>query len=265
MALLHELDPSVSMDQGLDSIGGLKYRANIFINNKATSENTPLEDRQLVALALTEACCKIGSGKVFWVALPQKPDLSELHWDASNQLAYEATFAYEQAPKLVYQLYNWGDIDKSYWLGLKHSDRLAFLQLFGADINLTGIPLLPIELSYDALERTVTVFNGLNDEETGPKATLIIAPKAYLGWSRQLKQGAELVVEDYTTTLWNCDLQHLETYRRKTSIDVVNGLFEMMVRENEPRAVCFLKDIVEYMRELHVKMTKLGSKVEWKV
>lgn len=58
---LDELDPTETIDQGVDVAGGLQFRPLLTIDGPV---KTWAEFYHVVALALTEACCQLEVGKV---------------------------------------------------------------------------------------------------------------------------------------------------------------------------------------------------------
>ena len=62
LLMLSELPPSDKIYQGVNDNGWLLLRSNLVYNQKAYVY--AVTERLLVALALTEVCCKMGKGKV---------------------------------------------------------------------------------------------------------------------------------------------------------------------------------------------------------
>ena len=60
---LDDLDLHEPIDQGVDKAGGLQFYPHISTRLTLSSRDC-VSDAQIVALALTEACCKLGTGKV---------------------------------------------------------------------------------------------------------------------------------------------------------------------------------------------------------
>lgn len=105
--------------------------------------------------------------------------------------------------------------------------------------------------------------SAFNDEGSGPKAALVIVPKAYIGWHRQLRHGgtaSSWMEPPLLGNFWlNCSVPHLEAhYRLRSSQEVVTRLDEMYI-EGEPKSLCFFGDILEQMKEFHVEWVRAGG------
>ena len=146
VSALVDLDPQESIDEGLDQEGGLQFRANLeqFVGQTAHGR-TPIEDAQLVAMSLTESCCKLGIGKVSHPYAPiQLTFTDELgilvpipmnmrrKWpkDKFQNMPPKAVYSYKQLPELIYVPFHWSTTDKSDWLAMNHqSESLIVKQL----------------------------------------------------------------------------------------------------------------------------------------
>ncbi|KAL8834530.1 MAG: hypothetical protein Q9170_003712 [Blastenia crenularia] len=258
LPILDELPPTQVIDEGIDDEGGLKFCSNWLLKGPQGTWWKP-DDNFIVALALTEACCKFGKGKVYWVpmAYGYAPEF--------NVVDTAFLFAHSQAPKLLYEPCRWGEDEKSDWENMSHSDRLAHCN--GWIGLIPGLmPVMPIELTYNTVERANIRFKARNNEEAGATANLIIAPKAYLGWSNQLKEGAQLVGATSSSLVspqwWEGDSDHLESnHRRKDSLDVVRGLWDMYFEE-EASSNNFVKEIFAYMKDFPRQWESLGGRPE---
>ena len=75
--------------------------------------------------------------------------------------------------------------------------------------------------------------NGYADESAGCKATLVIVPKAYLGWTRQLQENHKEVqmggrkVDDGKGLWLVADEQNMERYRMHGLEPIVQRLWDM--------------------------------------
>ena len=97
----------------------------------------------------------------------------------------------------------------------------------------------------------------------GPRRHSIV-PKAYLGWSTQLREKAQLQMntklkapEDHQH--YRCDVAHFEAnHRRLSTTDVVQGLWDMY-GSGEPRSVCFFHEILAAKSYFWVEWVKAGG------
>ncbi|KAL8735677.1 MAG: hypothetical protein Q9166_000846 [cf. Caloplaca sp. 2 TL-2023] len=105
---LHELDLNLPIDEGVDEAGGLQFRANQAVGNPVSFVRMRLNTEQLVALALTEARCKLGLGQVCYAPKTEQPRFAQL-----KTIPLEAKYCYHQLPQLVYVAYHWSATDKS--------------------------------------------------------------------------------------------------------------------------------------------------------
>lgn len=113
--------------------GGLRFRPSVMYNQAGgDSSYTRLGGIQLVALALPEACCHFGIGKVrlprmCWmdrtdpvllkVYFFPKPEMINI---GDSTMPDYAKFAYLSFPELIYIPHHWAAVEKSDWLVMRH-------------------------------------------------------------------------------------------------------------------------------------------------
>jgi len=115
------------------------------------------------------------------------------------------------------------------------------------------------------LEKTIILdtIQQASSEEYGPKAALVIVPKAYLGWHRQLRQGGTTssgTVSPPRGKAWvDCSIPHLEAHHRLRSTQEVVTKLDEMYFEEEPKSICFFGEILEQLKEFHVEWVRAGG------
>ena len=124
---LTDVPPLDSIYLGLDQDGGLLFRADISLQSY---EQRPLTERHLVAMGLTELCCREGEGMVTRLSLSSKRlcahYVNQVYWFPVHETVgfgehrdsvdkYKCVNALYKLPKLVYVPFVWAEKDKKNW------------------------------------------------------------------------------------------------------------------------------------------------------
>ncbi|KAK5061415.1 hypothetical protein LTR84_007957 [Exophiala bonariae] len=132
--------------------------------------SSPISDSSRMALALTEACCAQGSGKVFLVHPHRAAPLR------NEKALIEARVALSRVPSLFYIHTTWSDGERLRWNSMKPIDRLAALtSRYGMVPQHMSVLPLDVELASDVSQ--VPTLNGL---KTG-SVTILLTSAAYIG------------------------------------------------------------------------------------
>lgn len=112
---------------------------------------------------------------------------------------------------------------------MKHKDRLVMLNARAGTMPRATV-ILPIELIWEDEEKATIRLNAYN-ETTPNRATLIIVPKAYLGWQGDLQKdnySREYAQKGFTDGAGAYTIANdLEAYRVKNAEAIVTGLRKM--------------------------------------
>ncbi|KAL8730678.1 MAG: hypothetical protein Q9166_003870 [cf. Caloplaca sp. 2 TL-2023] len=233
--------------QGTDGQGSLLFRQNL----KDGHLKLPL--RCLIALGLTEVCCREGKGKVLFVSMHERIFRKRASGRNGRQMVAASEggmWALHRLPKLVYAPFIWGYEDKAMWNSMNHRDRLLLLNARGGNLMQKDL-VMPVELLYDPIERERFYPNGLIDKYSGSKAMLAIVPQAFLGWYKEL-QPDELItygVEEIEGGYYVADHAALAKHQLDNAEQVIAKLWSMYF-SLKPRSVVKYQRIQEGVSEL---------------
>ncbi|KAL8707765.1 MAG: hypothetical protein Q9225_007710 [Loekoesia sp. 1 TL-2023] len=175
--LIGKVPPTENVYQGTDKDKRLLFRQNIY-DEVVTKVTGYLTGSPLVALGLTEVCCRIGKGKVLWMDVGSNvPKLAKE--TAAPELVAKTVRAHSRMPDLLYIPYIWGARDQAHWAAMEHNNRLQTLNARAGALMLTDV-VMPEMFQFDAY----------SDEHSGCKALLAIVPKAFIGWCWQFHEKA---------------------------------------------------------------------------
>ncbi|KAL8645237.1 MAG: hypothetical protein Q9226_007389 [Calogaya cf. arnoldii] len=237
--------------------GSLQFAVDITARNTKDpiTTNHLLQERYIVSLAMTEACCKIRQGKVYWY--PNYDAIPRINAKHKEPIRTMNSTLFHRLPKLVYIPIKWGEEDAKSWLSMSHEDRLIMLNARGGTIpRVTN--LMPIDLVWEDEEKTEVWLNAYN-ETTPNRATLAIVPKAYLGWHGDLSEGnegrvyAKKGVTDGAGAFTVANNTTLEQYRVEGADAIVQGLLKMYY-EGKPKSLCSLQYLIDGSIGLHHRL-----------
>ncbi|KAL8870704.1 MAG: hypothetical protein Q9174_003312 [Haloplaca sp. 1 TL-2023] len=155
------MDRTENIYQGTDDAGRMCFRQNTRITTDLQGSWTP--GIALVAMGLTEACCRIGTGKVYYVPTAKRYSKDPGTSGSKTHDPTQRVWGFYRMPKLLYIPYHWSKEDKDSWLGMSHYMGNSQEQWFiNANVN----------------------------DTSGPKVLLAIVPKTFLGWHTQMRQTA---------------------------------------------------------------------------
>ncbi|KAL8651116.1 MAG: hypothetical protein Q9210_003436 [Variospora velana] len=148
---LDAVPASQKIYDGTDQEGRLKFSGYFLENNGGVHQSWKLlEERYLVALALTEVCCEVRQGKVLY--FPMREDLPGKRSWLEPQAKCENTTIFHRLPKLLYTPLKWEDEDVTIWTEMSHQDRLALLNARAGPIRRTD-PVMPVDLVWEDEEK----------------------------------------------------------------------------------------------------------------
>ncbi|KAL9035787.1 MAG: hypothetical protein Q9180_004664 [Flavoplaca navasiana] len=249
-----KLKASEKIYQGTEN-GSFCFRPHL--GEKGGGSTQPMPGSALIALGLTEICCDLGQGKVFYVPKPYLLPRGKAKRKEVKKEAQKAVWAFHRRPDLVYLPFVWGKKDKDDWMGMKHIHRSLLLSARGGSIPLREL-VLPINLIYEPVQRATFPVNAYFDEDHAPRATLAILPKAYVWWHSELPLGIEQMqkgnigyMADLAGAWYEMKERKVKSFQMKDAEDVVQKLRSMYF-ETSSRSLCRLEtiiaDIIEFDR-----------------
>ncbi|KAL9042305.1 MAG: hypothetical protein Q9180_000701 [Flavoplaca navasiana] len=174
--------------QGVDDDGNLLFRQFLF-EGLQVIERKPLAAPAFIAMGLTEVMSQTGLGKMFYNPLP----FVAKEWvekTSAKDTAARIIWVIKRMPELVYIPYVWSRRDVAAWTDMTHYDRYSLLNARAGGV-MGKDNVMPVDLKYDAVPRESFRMNEYVNKEAGPKAMLMIMPKPYIGWYRDIRPLAD--------------------------------------------------------------------------
>ncbi|KAL9042668.1 MAG: hypothetical protein Q9180_000437 [Flavoplaca navasiana] len=250
---INSLPYTEAIFQGLNEHGGLQFRQHIHVH--VNSEARALPSNALVALGLTEICCGIGRGKVFFIPMPTTLSRERFLKTPNKTEAARAIWGFYRMPRLVYVPLNWGPREQCQWADMTHDDRYQLLNGRAGGLQKEDM-CMPIDLIYHADEHETFTINGYVDENAGCKATLAILPNAFVGWHSQFQNEAGPLqmaggsMDDAGGAWYTVEPRKVKHCSVETGEDVVKALRRMYFAQ-EPRSLVKFGEVVEGLIRLH--------------
>lgn len=141
---LDEISPTEPIFRGVDAEGSFLFRKDLLNNHAEANKDRDrlLTERDLVAMALTEVCCKLGRGKIGSLELerahatlitsPQVfyfPMSAAIHprTKVEKTVWEQNACIYHRLPKLIYVPLIWDKEDQTIWRDMGQTDTFSIL------------------------------------------------------------------------------------------------------------------------------------------
>ncbi|MDI1490062.1 MAG: hypothetical protein OHK93_001261 [Ramalina farinacea] len=208
----------------------------------------PLDDSQRLALALTEACCKIGRGKIFY--LPGRRTPNDPPMGPGPSEGDEAKIYY-RLPQLLYLPFIWDPAASKRWLDIDHeeqtdiaaSGRLCLLNARSGGLNLNAV-VMPIDVSWSQPSQDAVYVNAYTEPQF---VMMFVTPRIFLGQGFQIRDVCPPYAEHWGDVGGNARWavtfkvteEDLEDYRVQDVETLARRLFDLFFQADKKPVVLF--------------------------